>query len=471
MKLVSNEIWLSLYEAAKELKSLSPWDICQMDEIFIIKEPKTNQMAYCFILGSPQEGLSINIALGPEGLSSYFDLSMLGDDADSLFEMKTMFSQQGFTLDFVDRTTLTKEDYEQIKVLGLSFRGKKQWPMFRRLYQGSRPWLLQEEEDIIFLTTIYKRLIEMISDIKIGKIGFTEDDYLFSFVESDVWKTVYLNSDAIFDEMENVTKYKYTNDLMIHRLKKLKKQNKPLEAVSFLMPNEIWDEEVNRAIFPVCTVFADQESEFVFQPVMTTYHKAEEMAIVDHLANLILNQLTYRPTEIIVDDDALQEIISDFCNQIGIECECGPTYAVDEFIDGIFGQAQHEDESEILGNPEVFLTIVQNCEDICGVMLEHPLSQTISKIEAAYVKDVFICASLYMFQKHYKDPFNWSIDGFTDMLNNQELAENVQVLYPGKNVKPIIYLGLKHYLTFAKELKILSNSDSLLNLLNQYYPQ
>lgn len=469
MKPVSNEIRLSLYEAAKELKNLSLWDICQMDEIFIIKEPKTNEMAYCFILGSPQEGLSINIALGHEGLSSYFDLSMLGDDADSLFEMKTMFSQQGFTLDFVDRTALTKEDYEQIKALGLSFRGKKQWPMFRRLYQGSRPWLLQEEEDIIFLTTIYKRLIEMISDIKIGKIGFTEDDYLFSFVESGVWKTVYLNSDAIFDEMENVTKYKYTNDLMIHRLKKLKKQNKPLEAVSFLMPNEVWDEEVNRAIFPVCTVFADQESEYVFQPIMTTYHKADEMAIVDHLANLILKQLTYRPTEIIVDDDVLQDIISDFCNQIGIECECGPTYAVDEFIDAIFGQVQHEDESEILDNPEVFLTIVQNCEDICGVMLEHPISQNISKIEAGYVKDVFICASLYMFQKHYQDPFKWEIDGFMDMLNSQELAENVQVLYPGKNVKPIIYVGLKHYLTFAKELKILSNSDSLLNLLNQSY--
>ena len=469
MKPVSNEIWLSLYEAVKELKNLSLWDICQMDEIFIIKEPKTNQMAYCFILGSPQEGLSINIALGSEGLSSYFDLSMLGDDADSLFEMKTMFSQQGFTLDFVDRTTLTKEDYEQIKALGLSFRGKKQWPMFRRLYQGSRPWLLQEEEDVIFLTTIYKRLIEIISDIKIGKIGFTEDDYLFSFVEAGLWKTDYLNSNVIFDEMENVTKYKYTNDLMIHRLKKLKKQNKPLEAVSFIMPHEIWDEEVNRDIFPVCTVFADQESEFIFQPVMTTYHKDDRMAIVDHLANLILNQLTYRPNEIIVEDEDLQAIISDFCNQIGIECECGPTYAVDEFIDGVFGQAQQEDEVEIQDNPEVFLTIVQNCEDICSVMLEHPISQNISKIEAAYVKDVFICASLYMFRKHYQDPFKWSIDGFKDMLNNQDLVENVQMLYPSKNVKLIIYLGLKQYLTFAKELKILSNSDSLLNLLNQYY--
>jgi len=56
------------------------------------------------------------------------------------------------TMLFVDRDKLWKEDREVIHSLGLRFRGRNAWPLFRSQRAGYAPWLLEKDE-VLFLTT------------------------------------------------------------------------------------------------------------------------------------------------------------------------------------------------------------------------------------------------------------------------------------------------------------------------------
>ena len=47
-----------------------------------------------------------------------------------------------------------------IKKLGLKFRGRKQWPVFRSYMPGYFPWFLTKE-DALFLTTAIEQSIDV----------------------------------------------------------------------------------------------------------------------------------------------------------------------------------------------------------------------------------------------------------------------------------------------------------------------
>ena len=52
----------------------------------------------------------------------------------------------------------------------MSFRGKAQWPILRRLFPGSKPWLLETDEDVRLLTMYLDQLVQVLTDFDQGKL-------------------------------------------------------------------------------------------------------------------------------------------------------------------------------------------------------------------------------------------------------------------------------------------------------------
>jgi len=137
----SLEEWRSLYEAAIRFKEASPWEWMTDDQIFGIEDPETGQVGYVSVTGMLGEHFSLSLYLDAEGL--YGLLTLAFDpraSAELLLEIPLLQAS------FEDRNTLRARDREVIKRLGLRFRGRNEWPMFRSYRPGYEPWYLTSAE-------------------------------------------------------------------------------------------------------------------------------------------------------------------------------------------------------------------------------------------------------------------------------------------------------------------------------------
>ncbi|MBO8173091.1 MAG: plasmid pRiA4b ORF-3 family protein [Bacillaceae bacterium] len=134
-------IWQRLFDQAVAYKKLKPWQWMSDDQIIAVQLPDSGEMAYCSVLGAMGEEFGLVIYLGDDGLRSMQETMRGTSSIDDIVSV-----QRSILVSFSDRDELDKEDYELIVWLGRSFRGKKQWPMFRSFKPGYYPWYLDEDE-------------------------------------------------------------------------------------------------------------------------------------------------------------------------------------------------------------------------------------------------------------------------------------------------------------------------------------
>lgn len=153
----SNGEWRALYEAATAFKALAPWRWVREHHLFAVVDPEGRETGYCGVTGAEAVHMSLIVNLGMEGLAGYLTTLALGDEADPL---ELLFIQRSLMASFEDREMLTKEDRDVIKGLGLSFRGRGAWPLFRSFRPGFAPWHLTSWE-ARFLTAALEQSIDV----------------------------------------------------------------------------------------------------------------------------------------------------------------------------------------------------------------------------------------------------------------------------------------------------------------------
>jgi hypothetical protein len=168
---ISVQDWSALYEAALAFKELNCWSWMYDSDLFGVQNPDTGEVGYCCVLGNLGEVFALNVYLGAEGLESYWTLRELNPDLD-FDDMNDPDSDDGRDIDmgspldaigilntqrclvasFEERADLDKEDLSIIRKLGLKFRGKHAWPLFRDYLPGYQPWFLTSQTEVRFLT-------------------------------------------------------------------------------------------------------------------------------------------------------------------------------------------------------------------------------------------------------------------------------------------------------------------------------
>lgn len=139
--------WNELYKQAVIFRDAHPWSWMADTELFGVEDPYSGEIGYCYILGRLGEVHALVVAMGTEGLLGY----MMVQHTDTNNIEDYIFRQKCLMVSFEDRDQLLEEDFRIIKQLGLRFRGRNAWPMFRNYEPGYYPWFLIDRE-VRFLT-------------------------------------------------------------------------------------------------------------------------------------------------------------------------------------------------------------------------------------------------------------------------------------------------------------------------------
>jgi hypothetical protein len=159
--------WQRLYELAIELKEMAPWNWMSEVDLFGLQNPRDGQLGFVSIMGELGEHLALALYRGPKGLAGFWSVA---EDMD--FELYPDISQvPHLQAAFEDRNILTDQDRKLIKALGLKFRGRQSWPMFRSYRPGYFPWYLEADE-VHFLTLAMEQALEIAPRFK------ADPDYL-----------------------------------------------------------------------------------------------------------------------------------------------------------------------------------------------------------------------------------------------------------------------------------------------------
>lgn len=150
------EEWRELYGAAVRVKELSPWEWMTEADVFGVRNPETDELGFVSVMGMLGEHYAVSLYLGPEGLYEFWEFEEGGrlDDPEGLLDIPQLQAS------FENRDQLDGRDRKVIKELGLRFRGRNAWPMFRDYRPGLFPWFL-EAKQARFLTHALNQLTDV----------------------------------------------------------------------------------------------------------------------------------------------------------------------------------------------------------------------------------------------------------------------------------------------------------------------
>ncbi|MBC8044584.1 MAG: hypothetical protein IAF08_14190 [Rhizobacter sp.] len=139
---LSLDTWRQLYDAASQLKTLSPWQWMEETQIFGVEHPDTGASGFVSIMGMAGEHYAVSLYLGAEGLHKFLRLV----EAKSADLPMVFLEMPQLQVSFENRSDLEPADLALLKQLGIKFRGRDACVKFRSYRPGFMPWYLEEPE-------------------------------------------------------------------------------------------------------------------------------------------------------------------------------------------------------------------------------------------------------------------------------------------------------------------------------------
>ncbi|EGL81509.1 plasmid pRiA4b ORF-3 family protein [Caldalkalibacillus thermarum TA2.A1] len=320
-------IWRQLFEAANQYKALAPWQWMSDVDNFAIVDGQTGQTGYCCVLGEGGNVYGFVILLGNEGLRS---LIMMQHELDSDVDM--LHLQQGVLVSFDNREELSEFDYRLIKRLGLKYRGRHQWPVFRNYTPGFVPWYINED-DARFMTRVLHQAINVCQRVKEHPVLLdTTKNTMFARLsvkegESWIWQDGTVDVSRTLAELEDDYHQQlfqraegHMDHLSWQRVRKsYQRQKHELICHVDYMPAPVQDRKGERPYFPTMCLFLDSRSG---SPISITLanHDDEIEKLYTELRKLI-DHLGYIPAVIQVQSDKAYAYLQPVCQLLRIKLE------------------------------------------------------------------------------------------------------------------------------------------------------
>ncbi|MBO8165208.1 MAG: hypothetical protein H0Z34_16105 [Brevibacillus sp.] len=248
-----------LYEAAIAFKKLECWNWMDDTDLFGVQNPETGEIGYCCVLGALGEVFALNVYLGSEGLEGMYRIQEGSIETDKL-----LYIQKCLQASFENRDALEQRDRNEIKQLGLKFRGANAWPMFRSYEPGFFPWFLQADQ-VRFLTVALEQACHMAVRVKENPFLLQPPNkgmYLVRVQREDgTWEDEWLKPDPI--PVKPPVKVKYQDELHLKRISDaVQRKLGAWEVDCFFAPFPIRDKE--RPYYPRMTMWIDRDTGYVY---------------------------------------------------------------------------------------------------------------------------------------------------------------------------------------------------------------
>lgn len=309
--------WRRLYKAAIEFKELRPWEWTADDDLFSIKNPSNNEIGYCCVVGKIGLCFGLIVYLGTKGLASYLEMQQgLIDEKD----MDAQLSNRCLATTFESRRYLSNKDVAVIEELGLAFKGKNAWPLFRSYYPGYHPWYLTDEE-AKFMHICLEQAREVV-------LRFKEDPSILTPIKGNlvfarvpekegnkiIWKDEWLEP-VPYREVVTIRK-----DMDRERLRKIEKTARRTDMIwesdFFYAPARI-GEKHERPYYPIVILWTDRDSYFILNTHITAQDNYINELPEQFLIAIERNKII--PAEIWVKKSELHSYIEPLAQCFGIK--------------------------------------------------------------------------------------------------------------------------------------------------------
>ena len=139
----TREQWLALHHAFRSYCEARPWERLANEDVLVVNDPLAHFKGYCVALGDGGVAYGLGVYLGDRALLNYLT-TMTSEDEPCGVEAL----ERGLALSAVlgDREELGNGERKGMRELGLRYRGRGRWPVFRSVIPGHWPWYLNGEE-------------------------------------------------------------------------------------------------------------------------------------------------------------------------------------------------------------------------------------------------------------------------------------------------------------------------------------
>ena len=304
-----------LYQAASEFIQAQPWKEFYDADIICVENPRDKAIGYCSIMGRAGEHYALGVYLGNEGIFGFYHLM---EHADSIPSHQALHYQNCLMCSFEDRDLLSVEDRKQIKDLGLSFRGRNVWPMFRRYEPGYHPWYINEEE-CIFLTHALKQTLFVAGNVLAGQLemDMEQGKTILRYSEENGSKLEW-HSKKVQMKFPTVSysPVKINDDILIQKIKMAGSMgNVSLQVDTLYMPSAVQENKGERPYYPRVFILAEQKSGQILGFEMYQSVSDDANVTLNKLMDICLENGI--PKEIQVRSEAMEAILGDFCKKTG----------------------------------------------------------------------------------------------------------------------------------------------------------
>jgi len=224
---------------------------------------------------------------------------------------------------FEDREMLSGEDRKVIKELGLKFRGRNQWPLFRNHFPGFFPWFITARESR-FLTNILIQAMHVALICRDEGKEFLYHDEPLTFLTRIPeekngrleWYDEYI---AATPYTSQYASYHLEDEIKLKRLQLLgRKKGSAWEIDTFYSPGPIKDND--RPYYPKICLVIEQTRGLILCFDMVKDIKNDGFKFIDLITNLI-ERSGHFPSRIFVQRDETYYLLKDICSQLGINIE------------------------------------------------------------------------------------------------------------------------------------------------------
>lgn len=308
----SRDEWLKLYDAALKFKAIEAWNWMYDDYLFGVQNPEDGEIGYCTVLGILGEVFGLIVYMGQSGLKSYLTIASNPENMED-----NLYIQDCISATFDDRKYIDKNDAAIIKKLGLKFRGKKAYPVFRRLKPNYYPWYLTKDE-CRFLTIALEQAVYVCTKAK-DDDSFLPDilntgDCLVRYFEGGKWKNKIIHPDVREKERKV---FIHIDELRLSGIKKNSVKSEGKWEMDFFINPTMPIKEKGRPYFPLLTLIVDSLSGHVFNVIMTEpsdYYQKISDGFVE-----FIEKIGVMPQEIFVEKDELMSILQPAVDAFGIK--------------------------------------------------------------------------------------------------------------------------------------------------------
>jgi len=281
------------------------------------QDPVSGEIGYCCIMGTAGEYYALGLYSGSEGL---YGLSSILSGEFSESKDEAMYIQNCLMASFEDRKSLQKQDHQQIKALGLKFRGRNAWPLFRNYVPGFFPWYLTGDE-AKFLTVALQQVIDVSLRFKKDPelLDPPSKDHYFVRVpdnpgENIIWKDEWLELSPLKMEDTPVIPVEETT---LNRLKKAGLQRRGIWEIDFFYVPAIVRDKGERPYYPHMSLVVNHNSAFILN--FQLEKEADSKSTFPVKFADFIERAKVMPDELLVKRYDIYKIMEPLSAELGIE--------------------------------------------------------------------------------------------------------------------------------------------------------